>query len=91
MRRWGQISEDKSDKWYKDLAAQVYRPDLYEKAAKSLIADGLASSGEFPNFEGESGFRKPQKHFIDNIMYDGTKPNDYINKFTIGLKKGDVL
>jgi len=62
MRRWGQISEDKSDEWYKDLAAQVYRPDLYEKAAKSLIADGLASSSEFPDFEDESGFRIPRKH-----------------------------
>jgi len=91
MRRWGQISEDKSDDWYKDLAAQVYRPDIYEKAAQSLIADGLASSTEFPNFVEETGFRKPQKHFIDDIVYDGTQPNAYINKFTIGLKDGDLL
>jgi len=91
MRRWGQISEDKPDAWYKDLAAKVYRPDIYEKAAKSLISEGLASTAEFPNFSEETGFRKPQKHFIDNVVYDGTQPNEYINKFSIGLKKGDLL
>ncbi len=90
MRRWGQISDDKSDDWYKQLAAKVYRPDIYMTAAKSLIDDGLASAEEFPSAD-EDGFRDPQKHFIDNIVYDGTKPNDYINKFAIGLKSGDKL
>lgn len=91
MRRWGQISEDKPDAWYKELAAKVYRPDIYEVAAKSLITEGLANAAEFPDFAEETGFRKPQKHFIDNIVYDGTQPNAYINKFSIGLKKGDQL
>jgi len=91
MRRWGQISEDKPDSWYKDLAAKVYRPDIYEIAAQSLISEGLASREEFPNFGEETGYRKPQKHFIDNIVYDGSKPNEYINKFSIGLKEGDLL
>ena len=91
MRRWGQIPDDKSDDWYKDLAAKVYRPDIYAKAAKSLIADKLASAKDFPSFKSENGFRDPQTHFIDGIVYDGTKPNAYINKFKIGLKKGDHL
>ena len=91
MRRWGQISEDKSDDWYKNLAAEVYRPDIYEKAAKSLIDEKIISASEFPDFSTEDGYRDPQTHFIDNLVYDGTKPNEYINKFEIGLKKGDKL
>jgi nitrate/nitrite transport system substrate-binding protein len=91
MRRWGQISEDKSDDWYKDLAAKVYRPDIYTKAAKSLIKDKLVQAKDFPDFETEDGYREPQKHFIDNIVYDGKTPNAYINKFSIGLKSGDKL
>ncbi|MEC8428927.1 MAG: nitrate ABC transporter substrate-binding protein, partial [Pseudomonadota bacterium] len=89
-RRWGQISEDKSDDWYKDLAAKVYRPDIYMKAAESLVAEGLASAEDFPASD-EDGFRDPQTHFIDGIVYDGTKPNAYIDKFSIGLKSGDKI
>lgn len=91
MRRWGQISEDKSDQWYKDLAAKVYRADIYSKAAQSLIADKLADAKDFPDFNTEDGFKDPQADFIDGIVYDGTKPNEYINKFTIGLKKGNKI
>ncbi|WGL17696.1 CmpA/NrtA family ABC transporter substrate-binding protein [Microbulbifer bruguierae] len=91
MRRWGQISEDKSDEWYKELAARVYRPDIYQAAAKSLIAEKLASTQQFPDFATEDGFRDPQTHFIDGIVYNGQKPNEYINKFSIGLKSGQKL
>jgi nitrate/nitrite transport system substrate-binding protein len=91
MRRWGQISDDKSDQWYKDLAAKVYRPDIYEKAAKSLIADKLISASDFPDFTKETGFKAPQQHFIDDIVYDGNTPNAYLEKFALGLKKGDKL
>ncbi|MBU3071088.1 ABC transporter substrate-binding protein [Aestuariicella sp. G3-2] len=91
MRRWGQIPTDKSDDWYKELAAKVYRPDIYQAAAESLIEEGLMSAEEFPDFASEDGFREPQTHFIDDIVYDGTKPNEYINKFAIGLKAGDKL
>ncbi|WP_105103701.1 CmpA/NrtA family ABC transporter substrate-binding protein [Microbulbifer pacificus] len=91
MRRWGQISEDKSDEWYKELAAKVYRPDIYQAAAKSLIVDKLASADQFPDFATEDGFRDPQTHFIDGIVYNGHAPNEYINKFSIGLKSGQKL
>jgi nitrate/nitrite transport system substrate-binding protein len=91
MRRWGQISEDKSDQWYKDLAASVYRPDIYAMAAKSLISEGLAAAKDFPAFDAETGFKPPQSEFIDGITFDGTKPNEYINTFEIGLKQGDML
>ncbi|MFD1218155.1 CmpA/NrtA family ABC transporter substrate-binding protein [Microbulbifer celer] len=91
MRRWGQIPEDKPDAWYKELAARVYRPDIYEAAAKSLIAEKLATAAQFPDFESEDGFRDPQTHFIDGIVYNGHKPNEYIEKFPIGLKSGQKL
>ena len=86
MRRWGQISEPKSDDWYFDLAKSVYRPDIYMTAAKELVAEGVMKASEFPSFDSESGFRDPQTHFIDNIVYDGTAPNAYLKKFPIGLK-----
>ena len=91
MRRWGQIAEDRPDQWYKDVAAKVYRPDIYEKAAKSLIAEGLIEAKDFPDFSAETGFKPPQTTFIDDIVYDGTAPNEYIAKFPIGLKAGQEL
>ena len=91
MRRWGQISEDKPDSWYIDMAKSVYRPDIYTKAAKSLIKQGLADAKDFPDFDTEDGFKPPQKEFIDGIAFDGTKPNAYIDSFPIGLKTGDQL
>jgi len=86
MRRWGQISEPKSDSWFMDTAKKVYRPDIYATAAKELIAEGKLSASEFPDFSSETGFRAPQTHFIDGITYDGTQPNEYLKKFEIGLK-----
>lgn len=91
MRRWGQISDQKPDSWYMDIAKKVYRPDIYAIAAKELIAEGKLKSSEFPDFENESGFRKPQTEFIDNITFDGKKPNDYLKKFSIGLKGKDKI
>jgi len=91
MRRWGQISDKKSDTWFKDIAKKVYRPDIYAVAAKELIAEGKVKVKDFPDFAKETGFKKPQKHFIDNIVYDGSKPNDYLKKFDIGLKGSDKI
>jgi nitrate/nitrite transport system substrate-binding protein len=86
MRRWGQIPEAKPDSWYMDTAKQVYRPDIYAKAAKELIAEGKMSASDFPDFATEKGFKPPQTEFIDHITYDGTQPNAYLDKFKIGLK-----
>ena len=86
MRRWGQIPEAKPDSWYMDVAKKVYRPDIYAKAAKELIAEGKLSASDFPDFAKEDGFRQPQTHFIDGVTYDGHHPNDYLKKFKIGLK-----
>ena len=91
MRRWGQIAEYKPDSWYMDIAKKVYRPDIYEIAAKELIKEGKMKASDFPDFEKESGFRKPQTEFIDGVVYDGTKPNAYLEKLKIGLKGKDKL
>ena len=90
MRRWGQISEPKDDAWYDEVARSVYRPDLYAKAAQALIAEELMSPEDFPDFATESGYRDPQTEFIDDITFDGRKPNAYLEQFEIGLK-GEVL
>ena len=85
MRRWGQINEYKPDSWYIETAKKVYRPDIYRAAAQELIAEGKAKAGDFPA-DDEDGFKGPQTDFIDGIVYDGSKPNDYLAKFPIGLK-----
>ncbi|MCU7914543.1 MAG: ABC transporter substrate-binding protein [Candidatus Thiodiazotropha sp. (ex Gloverina cf. vestifex)] len=91
MRRWGQISDQKPDSWYDKIAKDVYRPDIYRKAAEALIAEGKLSAEEFPDFEKETGYRPPQAEFIDGVTYDGTKPNAYIDSFTIGLKGSEQM
>ena len=91
MRRWGQISEDKPDSWYLETAKKVYRPDIYQAAAESLINEQLIKAEEFPDFNTLDGFRAPQTHFIDGLVYNGKSPNEYINKFVIGLKQGDRI
>jgi len=91
MRRWGQIAEHKPDSWYMDIAKKVYRPDIYAEAAQQLINEGKMSASDFPNFKTETGFKPPQSEFIDKITFDGSKPNDYLNKFNIGLKSTDAI
>ncbi len=91
MRRWGQISEHKPDGWYAETAQQVYRPDIYRTAAGELIAEGLMKPEDFPDFETETGYRPPQPEFIDGVTFDGTKPNDYLDQFPIGLKGKDQI
>jgi nitrate/nitrite transport system substrate-binding protein len=85
MRRWGQINEYKSDAWYMETAKQVYRPDIYMAAAKALIAEGKAKASDFPA-DSETGIKPPSADFIDGVSFDASKPNDYLTKFTIGLK-----
>lgn len=91
MRRWGQISTAKSDDWYKETAKKVYKPEVYAKAARALIAEGKAKAADFPEFSTESGFKPPQSEFIDGVTFDGTQPNAYLEQFNIGLKGATVL
>ncbi|MEH6564081.1 MAG: CmpA/NrtA family ABC transporter substrate-binding protein [Halopseudomonas sp.] len=91
MRRWGQIGEAQPDSWYMDIAKKVYRPDIYAVAAKELIAEGKIPAAAFPDFASETGFKPPQSEFIDNLTYDGSKPNAYLQQFEIGLKGDDQI
>lgn len=85
MRRWGQIGEAKPDSWYMDTAKSVYRPDIYMAAASALVKEGKMKASDFPAAD-EDGFKAPTAEFIDGVEFDGTKPNDYLAKFAIGLK-----
>ena len=87
MRRWGQISEQKPDDWYIDIAKKVYRPDIYLAAAQELIDDGYAQAEDFP-FDSD-GFKPANAEFIDGVEYDGRQPNTYLQQFPIGLKNDD--
>ena len=84
MRRWGQIPEGKPDDWYATVAKSVYRPEIYLQAAKLLVAEGKAKEADFP--WDTDGYRAPTAEFIDGIIYDGRKPNTYIDALPIGLK-----
>jgi len=88
MRRWGQISVDQSDDWYSDTAASVYRPDLYMSAAESLVDDGVIVAADLPETDGYKG---AQDGFIDGLVFDGSKPNEYLDAFPIGLKQGQTV
>ena len=85
MRRWGQINEQKPDAWYLETAKKVYRPDVFMAAAKALIAEGKAKASDFPA-ENETGFKAPSADYIDGIVFNSAKPNEYLNQFAIGLK-----
>jgi len=89
MRRWGQIPEAKSDEWFHETAKQVYRPDIYLKAAQMLVDEGKAKREDFPWTS--DGYRPPSNEFIDGIEYDGRKPNAYLTKFKIGLQNGQKV
>ena len=91
MRRWGQIPEYKPDSWYLDMAKKVYRPEVYASAAKELIAEGKMKASDFPDFDKETGFKPPAKDFLDGVVYDGTKPNAYIDSLKIGLKGKETV
>ncbi len=88
MRRWGQIAEDKNDQWYFDTVKSVYRPDIYEEAAKSLVQDGKAKADQFPATD---GFRVYARKAIDGVTFDAKKPAAYAASFSIGLKAGQTV
>lgn len=84
MRRWGQIAEARPDAWYADVAASVYRPDIYLDAARLLLDDGAIEASEIP--WDTDGYKPPTDAFIDGISYDGRAPNAYLDSLAIGLK-----
>ena len=89
MRRWGQIGEVHPDSWYDEVAKSVYRPDIYLKAARMLVDEGLADKTDFP--WDTDGYRDPTAAFIDGVTYDGRHPNAYIDSLGIGLKGAETV
>lgn len=83
MRRWGQIAEAKPDEWYFKTAEEVYKPEIWRKAALELIDDGALTKADVPDTD---GYKEPDNGFIDGNVYDAKKPNEYINSFPVGLK-----
>ncbi len=83
MRRWGQIGETKTDEWYLKTAKEIYRPDIYLKAANALIAEKQVTAAEVPKTD---GFKPADKNFIDGVTYDGHTPNAYLKSLKVGLK-----
>ena len=89
MRRWGQITENKPDSWYMDVAKKVYLPEVYLKAANALVAEGKIKTSRLCPRRMASRACRPASSTAST--YDGRKPNDYLNKFKIGLKAADKV
>lgn len=86
MRRWGQIPETKPDHWYLEIAQKAYRPDIYIKAANSLITEGKMKKEQFPNLTNATFIKPPQTGHLDGIVFDANKPTAFLAAFKIGNK-----
>jgi nitrate/nitrite transport system substrate-binding protein len=83
MRRWGQIPEAKPVEWYAKTIKEIYRPDIWEKAAKILVEEGHIPASDIPKTD---GYKPATADFIDGNTYDAKDPIGYINSFSIGNK-----
>ena len=84
MRRWGQITEPKPAEWYHDTAREVYKPEIYLKAAKLLLDEGKIAEADVP--WDTDGYKPATDEFIDGMTYDGREPLKYLAQFEIGHK-----
>ena len=84
MRRWGQITEAKPKSWYLETAKEVYKPEVYLKAAKMLLDEKKIKKADIP--WDTDGFKEPTKDFIDGVEYDGKEPLKYLTAHKIGNK-----
>lgn len=84
MRRWGQIPESKPAEWYHETIKDIYRPDIWTKAAKILVEEGKLADSDIPDTD---GYKAATTDFIDGNAYDGKDPIGYINSFEIGNKE----
>ncbi|WP_298547772.1 CmpA/NrtA family ABC transporter substrate-binding protein [uncultured Aquimarina sp.] len=84
MRRWGQIPDSKPAAWYDKTIKDIYRPDIWTKAAKLLVDEGHLEASELPETD---GYKPATTDFIDGNKYDAKDPIGYINSFGIGNKE----
>tara|TARA_R110002049_G_scaffold199269_1_gene369305 strand:- start:3644 stop:5038 length:1395 start_codon:yes stop_codon:yes gene_type:complete len=83
MRRWGQIPESKPAAWYSETIKEIYRPDIWKKAADLLVEEGNIPASDVPTTD---GYKPATTDFIDGTKYDAKDPIAYINSFPIGNK-----
>lgn len=92
MYRWGQIDRPLN---IRDLAAQVYRPDIYREAAGALglplpLADAK-TEGLHPETHELTHATQPltlgADRFCDGRVFDPAKPVDYLAGFAIHHQK----
>lgn len=83
MRRWGQIPEAKSADWYDTTIKNIYRPDIWKKAANLLVAEGNIPASDVPSTD---GYKPATSDFIDGTTFNAKDPIEYINSFSIGNK-----
>ena len=83
MRRWGQIPEAKPADWYASKAKDIYKPEIWKKAADMLVAEGKIPASDIPATD---GYKPATTEFIDGNKFDGKDPIGYINSFKIGNK-----
>lgn len=83
MKRWGQITENKPGEWYHSKIKEIYKPEIWMKAASILLQEGWLQKNEIPETD---GYKPATTEFIDQLLYDGKKPVEYINSFKIGMK-----
>jgi nitrate/nitrite transport system substrate-binding protein len=83
MKRWGQIAEPKTNEWYHTKIKEIYKPEIWMAAAKLLLEEGFLTKTEIPVTD---GYKPATTEFIDNMLYDGKKPVEYIKGFKIGIK-----
>lgn len=84
MRRWGQIPESKPAEWYSKTIKDIYRPDIWKKAADLLVEEGNIPASDIPETD---GYKPATTDFIDGNAYDAKDPIGYINSFEIGNKE----
>ena len=83
MRRWGQIPDAKPATWYSETIKDIYRPDIWKKAATLLAEEGNIPASDIPTTD---GYKPATADFIDGTTYDAKDPIGYINSFKIGNK-----
>ncbi len=83
MRRWGQIPDSKTAAWYASTIKDIYRPDIWKKAAALLVEEGNIPATDIPATD---GYKPATADFIDGTIYDAKDPLGYINSLLIGNK-----
>ncbi|WP_299669735.1 CmpA/NrtA family ABC transporter substrate-binding protein [uncultured Polaribacter sp.] len=87
MRRWGQIPDAKPADWYAKTIKDIYRPDIWKKAAALLVEEGNIPAKDIPTTD---GYKPATADFIDGTSYDAKDPIGYINSFKIGNKDKSI-